>query len=415
MIKLSNLIKQDARIVENKKWIFLVPAIVVVLALIMGVVFHFSDNSALNLGMDFVGGYTINVDVGANLTEENSGTYKQRVTEIVESYVDDEGNSYGIRVSQILVSGSGDDTALQVRFKSIANDEKMQEIVDGIIEEIKAEVTVIRPSISREGNVVTAVYTLPLDSLRAEVNEVFVGIEGASNLDFGAQYSKQVTFTYTGDLDDSALSNKLGIQDVFAANVYDSGKVGAVVSQDLLYNALSAIIIALVLMLVYIAIRFELKSGIAAIGALVHDLVVMFSFMTIFHIEFNSTFIAALITILGYSINNSIILFDRVRSNTKLYPTWDVNAIANKSISQSFVRCMNTTITTVIMIGSVAIVCAIASIFNADLYQMVTFSLPIIIGLISGFFSALFVAPSIWVLFGKNKSPKTKAVTEAKE
>ena len=171
MIKLSNLIKQDARIVENKKWIFLVPAIVVVLALIMGVVFHFSDNSALNLGMDFVGGYTINVDVGANLTEENSGTYKQRVTEIVESYVDDEGNSYGIRVSQILVSGSGDDTALQVRFKSIANDEKMQEIVDGIIEEIKAEVTVIRPSISREGNVVTAVYTLPLDSLRAEVNE----------------------------------------------------------------------------------------------------------------------------------------------------------------------------------------------------------------------------------------------------
>lgn len=415
MIKLSNLIKKDAKIVEKRKWIFLVPAIVVVLALIMGVVFHFVDNSALNLGMDFVGGYTINVDVGANLTEDNQDSYKQRVTDIVENYADADGNSYGVKISQILVSGTGDDTALQVRFKSVTDDETMQKIVDGIIEEIKAEVTVISPSISREGNVVTAVYTLPLDSLRAEITEAFANISGASSLDFGAQYSKQVTFTYTGDLDDSALSNAMGIQDVFAANVYDSGKVGAVVSQDLLYNALSAIVIALVLMLIYIAIRFELKSGIAAIVALVHDLIVMFSFMTIFHIEFNSTFIAALITILGYSINNSIILFDRVRDNTKLYPTWDVNAIANKSISQSFVRCLNTTITTVIMIGAVAVVCAIASIFNADLYQMVTFALPIIIGLVSGFFSALFVAPSIWVLFGKNKSPKTKLVTEAKE
>lgn len=415
MSKLTNLLESDVKIVEKKKFIFLLPVAIVVLAIIMGVVFHFVSGSAFNLGMDFVGGYTINVDVGANLTEENKDEYKSRVTDLVEGYADDQGDSYGIKVSQILVSGTGDDTALQVRFKSVADDETMEAIVDGIIEDIKAEVTVIRPSISVDGSTVTATYALPLDSLHAEVSDVFAQLEGASGLTFGEQFSKAVTFTYSGSLTENALASALAIQDAFAANVYDSGKVGAVVSQDLLYNALSAIIVALVVMLIYIAIRFEVKSGISAIVALMHDLIIMCSFMTIFHVEINSTYIAALITILGYSINNTIILFDRIRSNVKINPKWDVNTLANNSITHSLLRCMNTTITTVIMIGAVAVVCAIASIFNPDLYQMVTFSLPIIVGLLAGFYSALFVAPSVWVTLSRDKTAKTKpAVTEAK-
>lgn len=415
MSKLTNLLESDVKIVEKKKFIFLLPVAIVVLAIIMGIVFHFASGSAFNLGMDFVGGYTINVDVGANLTEDNKDEYKSRVTDLVEGYADDQGDSYGIKVSQILVSGTGDDTALQVRFKSVADDETMEVIVDGIIEDIKAEVTVIRPSISIDGSTVTATYALPLDSLHDEVSDVFAHLEGASGLTFGEQFSKAVTFTYSGSLTESALASALAIQDAFAANVYDSGKVGAVVSQDLLYNALSAIIVALVVMLIYIAIRFEVKSGISAIVALMHDLIIMCSFMTIFHIEINSTYIAALITILGYSINNTIILFDRIRSNVKINPKWDVNTLANNSITHSLLRCMNTTITTVIMIGAVAVVCAIASIFNPDLYQMVTFSLPIIVGLLAGFYSALFVAPSVWVTLSRDKTAKTKtAVTEAK-
>ncbi|MBR2971156.1 MAG: protein translocase subunit SecF [Clostridia bacterium] len=409
MKKLSNLLS-DVKIVEKRKWIFLAPVFVVAFALIMSLIFYFTSGSALNLGMDFVGGYTINVDVGAKLTSDNTDDYKIRVTNIVEDH--------DVKVSQILVTGTGDDTALQIRFKSIDGDKEMEEIVSSIIDEIKKDVTVIRPIITDNGNgTYTADYGLPVYQVSDEISAVFASTEGVSGLTFATdEFAKTVTFAYSGSLDSNALSSALGIDDTFAANVYSSGKVGAVVSQDLLYNALSAIIVALVIMLIYIAIRFEFKSGIAAIVALVHDLVIMFAFMAIFHIEFNSTFIAALITILGYSINNTIILFDRVRSNLKLLPRFDAESLANLSISQSFVRCLNTTVTTLLMIGSVAVVCAIASIFNPDLYQMVTFALPIIIGLISGLYSAMFVAPSVWVALSGNKAAKTKvAVSEANE
>ncbi|MCH5164551.1 MAG: protein translocase subunit SecF [Clostridiales bacterium] len=412
MSKLTNLLDNEKKIVEKRRLIFIIPVCFIILAIIMGVVYQFTQGSAFNLGMDFAGGYTINVNVGANLTEENSNEYKERVTNIVEGYTDAEGNSYNIKISQILVSGTGDNTALQVKFKSVTDDDTMEAIVDGIVEKIKEDVTEIRPVVSRSGSTVTVTYNLPIESLKSEITAKVNAISGASGLNFGEQYSKSVTFTYSGSLDDQGLSSAMAIKDTFAATVYTNGKVGATVSQDLLYNALSAIIIALVLMLIYIAIRFEFKSGISAIVALVHDLAVMFAFMVIFHVEFNSTFIAALITILGYSINNSIILFDRVRSNLKIYNNWDANKLANTSIAQSFVRCMNTTITTVIMIGSVAAVCAIASLFNPDLYQMVTFSLPIIVGLLSGLYSAMFVAPSVWVSLGHGKkAPKTKTVT----
>lgn len=410
MSKLTNLLDNEKKIVEKRKIIFIIPVCFVILAIIMGVVYQFTQGSAFNLGMDFAGGYTINVNVGANLTEENSNEYKESVTNIVESYADADGNSYNIKVSQILIAGTGNDTALQVKFKSVTDDDTMEAIVEGIVEKIKEAVTVIRPVISRNGSTVTVTYNLPIESLKSEITAKVDAISGASGLNFGE--SKSVTFAYSGSLSDEELSSAMSIKDTFAATVYTNGKVGATVSQDLLYNALSAIIIALVLMLIYIAIRFEFKSGISAIVALVHDLVVMFAFMVIFHVEFNSTFIAALITILGYSINNAIILFDRVRSNLKMYSNWDANKLANTSIVQSFVRCMNTTITTVIMIGSVAVVCAIASIFNPDLYQMVTFALPIIVGLLSGLYSAMFVAPSVWVSLGNNKkASKTKTVT----
>lgn len=416
MKRLSDLLDKDIKIVEKRKIIFSIPVCFIALAIILAVIFNFVLDSALNLGMDFAGGYTINVNVGANMTEENSNDYKSRVRQIVENYSDADDKPYGIKVSQILVTGTGDDTALQVKFKSIADDDTMEEIVEGIRNELEQEVTVITPAVKKDGNKVTVTYNLPvgpiLDILRGKVGS----LNGESFEAVGETDPHSIAFTYAGALDESGIADALKIEDKFSANVYTNGKVGATVSKDLLYNAISAILIALVLMLAYIAIRFELKSGVAAIVALIHDLIVMFAFMIIFHIEFNSTFIAALITILGYSINNAIILFDRVRSNLKMYPDWNANTIANKSISQSFVRCMNTTITTVIMIGCVALVCAIASIFNPDLYQMVTFSLPIIVGLLSGLYSSMFVAPSVWVSLNHGKKGKKVAIpAEAKE
>ncbi len=420
MSKLSNLLEKDVRIVQRKKLIFLIPICFFALAIIMAIVYQFTLGSALNLGMDFSGGYTINVNIGVNMTEENADEYKDIVRGIVEGYSDAEGNNYGVKVSQILETGEGDDRALQVKFKSVTGEETMEEIVEGIRSELEKTVTNIVPTVVKSGSTVKVTFA---NYAVSPDKDIFVSKLGKVGIDVTADAltvdensPDTFSFTYSGSLGEDELSQALTIASPFSAKVYTNGKIGATVSRDLLYNTISAILIALVLMLAYIAIRFEFRSGVSAIVALVHDLAVIFSFMIIFHIEFNSTFIAALITILGYSINNAIILFDRVRSNTKIYPNWDKATLANRSIAQSFIRCMNTTITTVIMIGSVAVVCAIASLFNPDLYQMVTFSLPIIVGLLSGLYSSMFVAPSVWCTLNKGTQKRRNTATaEAKD
>ena len=133
--------------------------------------------------------------------------------------------------------------------------------------------------------------------------------------------------------------------------------------------------------------------------------------MGIFHIEINSTFIAALITILGYSINNTIIIFDRVRENIKFYANKRLNGklvkpayIANKSVQETIWRSINTTLTTLIMIAMVAII---------GVTDIRIFALPIIFGLLAGIYSSVFMAPTIWAMLAKSfpgtiKAPKAK-------
>ena len=129
--------------------------------------------------------------------------------------------------------------------------------------------------------------------------------------------------------------------------------------------------------------------------------------MAICRIEINSTFIAALITILGYSINNSIIVFDRVRENMKSSYAKNMSAedIANKSVKETLLRSINTTITTLIMIGMIAII---------GVRDIRIFAFPIIIGLFAGTFSSIFIAPSLWALFQRIGKKGDKNMTVVK-
>ena len=203
----------------------------------------------------------------------------------------------------------------------------------------------------------------------------------------------------------AAVEDGMRINDVYSGNVASGSMVGATVSTELIFNAVLAVVLALIFMLCYIGIRFQLSSGLACIVALLHDVLMMFAFMAICHIEINSTFIAALITILGYSINNSIIIFDRVRENMRSVYAKDMTSeqIANKSVRETLMRSINTTITTLIMIIMVAIL---------GVTDIKIFAFPIIIGLISGTFSSIFIAPSLWALFQrvgkKNKNNDNK-------
>lgn len=175
-------------------------------------------------------------------------------------------------------------------------------------------------------------------------------------------------------------------------------EIGESVGKELTNRALIAVFIATICMLIYIVIRFEIFFGIAAIIALIHDVLITLSAYSIFFVPINSPFIAAILTIVGYSINDTIVIFDRIRENKKIHSGKSDEFIADLSLKQSFVRCINTSLTTIVIILSVYI-------FVPSVRE---FSFPILIGMISGTYSSLFIATPIWTLLNSRKSKKKK-------
>lgn len=166
--------------------------------------------------------------------------------------------------------------------------------------------------------------------------------------------------------------------------------VGGATTNDIIRNAFLSVLIAAGFMLIYIWIRFELFSGIAAVTALVHDILIMTAFVCIARIQINSSYIAACLTIVGYSINDTIVVFDRIRENTKRFgvKTKTRKQVADLSITETMPRTINTSLTTLVTIFAVYI-------FGVQ--SIKEFALPIMVGLISGTYSSIFVASPIWV------------------
>ena len=185
------------------------------------------------------------------------------------------------------------------------------------------------------------------------------------------------------------------------AIVVASSSVSASVSSDLRNSAMISALVAVLCMLVYIGIRFDFRSGLAAVCALCHDILVMLSAYIIFRIPFNANFIAAALTILGYSINATIVVFDRARENAKSNPKTDFAEIMDKSVWQTMGRSINTTITTLLTITMV-IILGVTSIRN--------FCWPLFIGVLAGCYSSVCISGNIWVRLRrlkKNKQEKT--------
>lgn len=174
--------------------------------------------------------------------------------------------------------------------------------------------------------------------------------------------------------------------------------IGGSVGSELTKKAWGAIGVAFLAMLIYIAFRFEVKFGIAAILALIHDILITLSVYAIFRVKVNSPFIAAILTILGYSINDTIVVFDRIRENRKKLGRIELNELVNKSINQTITRSINTSLSTLITI--LALLILVPSIRE--------FTLPLTIGIVAGTYSSIFIASPIWVLLSKrDKKPRT--------
>lgn len=180
--------------------------------------------------------------------------------------------------------------------------------------------------------------------------------------------------------------------------------VGPTAGATLIKNAILSVLIASALMLIYIAFRFDLFSGMAAVIGLLHDVLIMLSFMVLLRnvIQMNSSFIAAMLTIVGYSINNTIVIFDRIRENNlkPSYHSLPRDEIVNISISESLGRTVNTTLTTLVTIVSLYVL-GVASIKE--------FSLPIIIGIISGLYSANMINGYVWAMLVERGSSRKKS------
>ena len=165
--------------------------------------------------------------------------------------------------------------------------------------------------------------------------------------------------------------------------------VGPIAGKVLVRNAILSVLLAAALMLVYIAIRFDLSSGLAAVIGLLHDVLIMLSFMVILRsfVQMNSSFIAAMLTIVGYSINNTIVIFDRIRENKKKADITDRNEIAATSVKECLGRTINTTLTTLV---------TIVALYVLGVDAIREFSLPIIVGILAGVYSANMINGYVW-------------------
>ena len=173
-----------------------------------------------------------------------------------------------------------------------------------------------------------------------------------------------------------------------SAELKEANDISGTVSSEMQQAAIKATVIAGAAMLLYISIRFrDLRAGSSAIIALLHDVLVVLAAYAIFRIPVNNTFIAVLLTILGYSINSTIVIFDRVRENKPYYTAEQTAEKIDKSIGQTLNRSINTSLTTLFTVGA---------IYVLGVPSIKEFALPMMVGIIAGAYSSICISGSVW-------------------
>lgn len=221
-------------------------------------------------------------------------------------------------------------------------------------------------------------------------------------------------FTYASDNNIIvSVSNSLTKDEVIKTENYfkekyqaktDIGVVSNVVKDELIKNAIISVIIASIAIVLYVSFRFTFKFALAGILALFHDVFFVFALFSIFHLEVSSIFIAAVLSIIGYSINDTIVTFDRIRENmkvkykNKLKNKEQLNDVINLSLKQTIGRSIITTITTLI---------PVISLILLGSHEIITFNFALLFGLVVGVYSSLFIATGLWYDFNKNNIKNT--------
>ncbi len=185
------------------------------------------------------------------------------------------------------------------------------------------------------------------------------------------------------------------------------------IGDEIKLNSLYAIFWASILIILYVWYRFRtmrgLSAGVFAVLALLHDVMVMFSVYVIFQIPLNESFVAAVLTIIGYSINDTVVIYDRIRENSKLMRKASTYDLVNTSVVQSLSRSINTSVTTLIAVLTLYVFASIYGIKSVK-----EFTLPLTVGIISGAYSSLFIASPLYMVWQERKTKRRKVRRTAK-
>ena len=194
-------------------------------------------------------------------------------------------------------------------------------------------------------------------------------------------------------------------QDVGPYTVLREEKVGATIGGELITNAVLALVISWALIILYVAYRFEWRFGVSAVLALIHDIIIVLAVFSLTQRQIDSSFIAALLTIVGYSINDTIVIFDRIRENLKLHfrRGGDINELVNRSIYQTLTRSLYTVFT--VLFTTFALY-----YFGGETTKDFAFAL--LVGFASGCYSSIFIASQLWIEL-KNRTERRPAVKPA--
>ncbi len=380
---------------DYTKLFMLIPAALVLAALILNLAGH-----GLNLGIDFTGGSLLEYAVGEEFNTED-------VVDVLRRH--------GYTDAQVAKAASGDDgtgamTNLQIRLSLTDLSDDMKKLVkqaakaEGLTDETITNLTAAYVSENELDSSYSGGYLFSWkkladsDKLQDAVkdaldeNRIPYTVVKAEELDNDAENPETRVIVVLND-QSSAVRSVLEAEmsSRYPNFTYVSIEhAGAVSSADLVRNALLSLAIALALMLVYIGFRFDLYSGVAALFGLVHDVLMMLAFMTFFRslYQVSSSFIAAILTIVGYSINNTIIIFDRIRETKKRVGMSVPNKeIVENSVRASLSRTINTTLTTLFTLVALYVL-GVASIRE--------FTFPLIVGMLAGSYSSNLLNGPVW-------------------
>lgn len=350
--------------ITKNKWIFMGIAAVLILASVISMVIQ-----GFNLDTDFAGGMAVTYQINEEFDVSD-----------VQKIVDE---ALGAQ-SPSSVQQSGDEVIVKFGFDNdLTTDEERSNFS---LEKIAAITTALQDKYGKPvedaapaEDVIPAEDTAPTENAAVDDNAAPEENAAADENTAPAEDAAPAENEDTASAEEAvpATGVVLKNQDIVSPS---TGK-------ELARSALWMSIFACIAILLYVTFRFEFTSGVVAIVALVHDVLLLLGIYSIFRMSVDVNFIAAILTVLGYSINNTIVIMDRIRENTRHARKETYSQIADASIIQTLTRSINTTITTLLTIGMVWIL---------GVPSIKAFSLPIIMGIVVGFYSSVFVVGPLW-------------------